>query len=248
MAVRPGPNGHIHLISNADGRKVWGTDTPPVQLVPDLWQSIPISFSFPDLPKDIAYFWDRTGSGGYSTGYGMSVAKILPQELTLPNVVLGTLAAPLVNYVDWRIVLNWAKQPSPARGWPVMSPVVRGKQTSLQGGSAILEISGGFKRMIHVGIVGQQIILSRRQSTRNQDEFPHTGWTTSVQTEGWTYGTSTLGLLSYRIDGVVGHASQYLGGAWRGGPRSASLADPTDYSSIWTGTLLMKPGRANTSI
>ncbi|ODT69045.1 MAG: hypothetical protein ABS75_18515 [Pelagibacterium sp. SCN 63-23] len=249
MGVRPTPEGHIHLI-NPEGRKVWGTDEPPVQLVRSAWQEIPITIEFPDFPTDVAYFFDRVTEkdawGEYMAYYGMSVTKILPQELTLPDVILGTVPSDKINYVDWRVVLEWTKKPSSARGWPIMSPIVRGKQADLRGGSAVMEISGGIQRMIHLSIVGQNIVLSRKQSTRGGDWLVN--WKGNPQTDGWTYGTSPEGLLSHYIGGTVGHPSYYLGGAYRGGERSAPLTDPTDYSSTWTGTLFVKPGRINASI
>lgn len=234
------------------GRKRWGTDDPPIQLIPDAWQSIPVTIEFPDFPKDVAYGFNLSNSGpplNITSMLGISVAKILPQELTLPNIVLGTVPSSLINYVDWRVVLNWSKRPDNCGAWPVMSPVRRGVQTDLRGGSGLLEISAAFRRMIHVGLSGQNIILSRRQSS--QDTLESVNWSPGNATHfpsggprpGWTWGTSQRGRFVRLIDQRAGGNN-----VWRGGSNGASLTDPSDHSSRWTGTLLVKPGRYNTSI
>lgn len=249
MGLKPSPDGHLHLMSGS--RKVWGTDLPPIQLIPDAWQSIPVTIQFPDFPKDVAYGFNifTTSPTNITTHYGMSVVKILPQELTLPDITLGTVPSPLINYVDWRVVLNWTKRPSPARGGPVISPVVRGKQTDLRGGSGLIEVSGCFRRMIHIGLVGQSIVLSRRQSTRNIVEAVDwspgnaTHYSNGGPRPGWTYGSQQRGTFAYVIDKRSAGS-----GVTRSDGNRASLTDPTNYSSTWAGTLLVKPGRANTTI
>lgn len=252
MPITPAPGGHIHAIRS--GRKVWGTDDPPVLLVPDAWQSIPITIEFPDFAKDVAYGFNQwTTTVPPSTSmYGMSIVKILPQTTWLPDIVLGTVPSSLINYVDWRVVLNWTKQPSWARMSPVVSPIIPGIETDLRGGSGLIEISGCFRRMIHVELSGTNIVLSRKQSTRGMNENPSPGWAPGNATHypgsggpmpGWTYGVQQEGAFSYFIDKRSGGNN-----VWRGGSNGASLVDPTDYSSIWSGTLLVKPGRQNTSI
>lgn len=246
MGVRPTPDGHIHLINPA-GRKVWGTDEPPVQLVRDAWQEIPISIEFPDFPKDIAYWFQRAsdGFGGWAY-YGTSFVKMLPQELTLPDIVLGQVPSSLVNYVDWRVNLNWAKKPSNVIGLPVSSSVAEGKEVDLRGGSALLEYSMAYCRMVHIRLEGRDIVLSRRQSSSHDDAIG--SWRTNVQDYGWTYGISRLGaIVSYRGQSTI-NRGQYLWGAYRNGSNSAPMNDNTDYSSTWTGTLYVKPGRANATI
>jgi hypothetical protein len=223
-------------------------------LIPDTWQSIPITISFPDFSKDIAYGFNLFNSGpplNTTTMYGMSIVKILPQTTTLPDIVLGSVPSSLINYVDWRVVLSWTKQPSWARMNPVLSEITPGIQTDLRGGSALIEISGCFRRMIHVGLSGTSIVLSRKQSTRNINENPTGGWAPGNSTHfpsggprpGWTYGVQQEGSFAYFIDKRAGGNN-----IWRGASNGASLSDPTDYSSTWTGTLLVKPGRQNASI
>ncbi|MBN9333852.1 hypothetical protein [Devosia sp.] len=250
MPVTPGAGGHIHV--NRAGKKLWGTDEPPVQLIPAAWQEIPITISFPDFAKDIAYGFNLFTTPGppfeTTTMYGMSVVKILPQETTLPDIVIGTVPAG-INYVDWRVVLNWTKQPSYTRFGPAFSPIRPGYQTDLRGGSGLIEISGVWRRRIHIGLSGTSIVLSRKQSTRNTNEQP--GWSPGNATHypsggprpGWTWGVQQEGVLAHFIDKRAGGNN-----VWRGGSNSASLVDPTDYSSIWTGALLVKPGRQNASI
>src|SRR5690606_5089325 len=198
MGIRPTPDGHIHLVNPA-GRKVWGTDEPPIQLVRGAWQEIPISIEFPDFPKDNAYWLERvevTGPpfpGIYQ--YAMSFVKMLPQELTLPDIVLGTIPSDKVNYVDWRLFVNWTKRPSSVISLPVSSPVALGKQVDLRGGSALLEYSLAFSRMIHIRLEGTNIVLSRRQSTSHDQPV---NWAPGNATHysnggirpGWTYGSS----------------------------------------------------------
>jgi hypothetical protein len=248
MAVRPAPGGHIHATQGA--RKLWGTDEPPIQLIPDAWQSIPITISHPDFLKDVVYGFNiyTTRPINITTHYGMSIVKLLPQETTLPDIVLGSVPAG-INYVDLRLQVNWTKQPSYTRFSPAFSPLRAGVQNDLRGGSALIEIGAGWRRRIHIGLSGTNLVLSRKQSVRNVNENP--GWAPGNATHygnggpmpGWTYGVQQEGVMAH----VIATASAGSG-AFRGASNGASLVDPTDYSSTWTGTLFVKPGRHNTSI
>jgi hypothetical protein len=255
MPVVNAPGGHIHLLRN--GHKLWGTDEPPVQLIPDAWQEIPITIQFPDFAKSIAYGFNMLSSGppaNVNRQYAISIVKMLPAETTLPDIVLGTVSSPVINYVDWRVLLNWTKKPSLTRMSPAISPVREGKETDLRGGSGLIEIAGTWRRMIHIGLVGQNIVLSRKQSARNINENP--GWHPNNNylhpggqpiAPNWNWTVSQLGAFVHAIQ-AVGPIRQIDGAAYWGGPLSASISDPTDYSSTWNGTLLVKPGRYNTSI
>jgi len=245
MAVFP-ENGQ--LVVSRGGRRLWTTATPPVSLIPDAWREIPITIEFPDFPKDIAYGFNLLSSQVTTQGYGMSVVKMLPQELQLPDITLGTVPAG-INYVDWRVRLDWTNRPSPSRAVEAISPVRRGADTDLRGGSGLLEIGGCYRRMIHVGLVGNSIVLQRKQSSNDTQE--NVNWAAGNQVWnpndspriGWTYGTSIRGsftsFIEIRASGNNAH---------RGGRNGASLIDNTNYFSRWAGVLLVKPGRQNPGV
>lgn len=249
MPVKKAPNGHVHLTEGS--RKLWGTDEPPFNLIPDAWTAIPITLSFPDFAKDVAYGFNLFTTSfpvSRTDMYGLSLVKMLPAETWLPDITLGSVPAG-INYVDWRVIFNWTQRPSRVLERDVTTPVGLGKETDLRGGSGLLEISGGYRRMMHVGLSGQTIVLSRKQSTRSMTESADwspgnaTHYASGGPRPGWTYGSIREGKFVAFIDRRSGGNN-----VWRGGSSGASLVDPTNYASTWSGTLLVKPGRYNPSI
>ncbi|KKB86476.1 hypothetical protein VW29_02670 [Devosia limi DSM 17137] len=270
MAVFP-ENGHIIVIQG--GRKIWGTDTPPINLLMSAQQSIVRTIAFPDFQKDFVYGYNQfrefpAGGPGdpdyYDTGSCVTLSKILPGEYgpsaggiyNLPDQVIGTVPAGM-NHIDVRVVLSWTKRPTAhdgslvIRGSPVASPLGQGVTAHLQGGSGVLEIAGGWRRAIHVGLSGTDIVLSRFQSSRGGAERTWDAWGGPTRF-GWSYGSSPDGMVACQLDAKTLSWPEGLPGGlnppYRGNSTQCSTTDNSSYSSTWQATFLITPGRYNAGV
>jgi len=246
-----------HIIVRKGGVKQFGTDTPLLNLFLDKQVIVTVPVTFPDFPKDWIYGFSREsvwlpGAGFdeelWTVGYAMLLSKIMPQEWN-DSLTLGTVPA-LCNYIDVRAVLTWTKLPSPTAGSPVASPLNRGSQVHLQGGSGVLEIGNGFRRSIHVGLSGPNIILTKYQSSRSSTPATYSPWGAPTQV-GWSYLTSPFGTVQNKIgQSTTGAKSP---GAWvppyRGGPNDPGVNFGwDDHSSSWSIQFIITPGRVNASV
>lgn len=241
------------IIVERGGIKRFGTDAPPVNLLLSSQITPTVGVNFPEFSKDWVYGYSRENvvvpdfpPVTFYVGYAVIISKILPVEWSASEVIGAVPAG--CNYIDVRAVLSWTKQPSPSAGSPVRSPLNIGGQVHLQGGSAVLEIGNGFRRAIHVGLDGSDIVLTRYQSARNQQPMSYSAWGSPTQT-GWSYLSSPNGTLQ----NVIGRATRSSTSVafvppYRGGPQAASVTGADDHSSQWSMQSIITPGRVNSNI
>ncbi|KKB12360.1 hypothetical protein VE25_07325 [Devosia geojensis] len=246
-----------HIVLRRSGRKIFGTDVPPVSLFPAQQIVTTRTVAFPDFPKDFIYGFVRFSEanpdpfgGPVQAGYCLTLVKIIPSELADTPIVIGTVPAGC-NYIDVRAALTWSKQPDLSAGSPVRSPTeaYAPNQVHLQGGSCVLEIGSGFRRAIHVGLSGTNVLLTRMQSSRSEQPVPYSPWGGPTQT-GWSYGTSPLGMIQGQIDAqrVFSFQGQPFVPPHRGSSTACSTTINSDHSSIWSIQFIITPGRYNTAL
>ena len=249
MAVK---NQNGHIVVERSGRKLWGTDLPPVNTFPELAFTVDRTISFPDFPKDFVYGYaqhtepnpDPFGDP-VNVGYCLTLTKIIPSELADTPVVIGSVPAGC-NYIDVRADFSWVDPPDASAGSPVQSPVASGQRTQLQGGSCVLEVGNGFRRGLHVGLFGTSVTLMRLQSSRGGQPMSYSPWGGPTQF-GWSYGSHPEGTIQNQIDGkwVAGFQGQPFVPPYRGSSTACSTAVVADFSSTWQVQFIITPGRVN---
>jgi hypothetical protein len=249
--LQPKGDGHIELLDGT--RRVWSSDGPPINLLPQAnWLTIPVTIAFPDFIKRNAYCF-APQSGIIANTSCASFSTIIPQEWgpgepsprTLPDQVLGTVPSG-VNYIDVRLTVNRTKAPTALLGIDVPNSIPT-QQTPLPGGTMPAEITTLWRRLFEIGLNGTQIRLRRWQSVfdgptqitwapGNQVWLPNGG-----KRPGWTHGGGS--------DSALGHPAHMIqrkaGGnvnKERGGSNQCSLSDNSNFASTWTGTALIRPG------
>jgi len=246
-----------HIIVRKGGVKQFGTDTPFLNLFPDKQVVVTVPVTFPDFPKDWIYGFSRETISvpegfdfvDYAVGYAIVLSKIMPQEWNASQVI-GSIPAGC-NYIDVRAFLTWTKFPSATAGSPVASPLNRsGSQVHLQGGSGVLEIGNGFRRSIHIGLSGTNIVLTKYQSSRSIQPVTYSAWGLPTQV-GWSYLTSPYGTVQNKIGQMTTGGKP--GSAWvppyRSGPNDPGVnLGPDDHSSNWSIQFIITPGRYNAGV
>lgn len=239
-------------LDDSSGNKVWATDTPPVNLLPESnWLTGPLTVAFPDFVKRNAY--------GVSTASGVfciSFITLIPGEwnrngvgvYNLPDIVLGTVPNG-VNYLDCRVNLNRTTNPSQFLDFTIPNLVPSG-QNYLPGGSCLCESFNLWRRLFEIVQIGNNVVMRRYQSAinfgtgdfdwlpGNSDVFSGSG---GIRT-GYTYGGGSNAEL-----GLVLSVRDRLGSSSAPARKERSTgacatSDNTNYASTWTGTFTIRPG------
>jgi hypothetical protein len=242
------------LTASADGKVYLDATRKALQLIPAPIVLNGYSIAWPDFPKGNAYFYDRISApvGGDST-MCRSYITLTPQEWQGADIVLGTVPVG-TNSIDVQIVsFARTKDPSPVLGRAVPKCIRAGATLTLDGGSCTVETYAFFSRLFEIVLGGSDadltprpVILRRYQSVRDAVTVSWNPTNSGVATAaglGWSYGGA---------NGIKGRIVSYIqqkgydGGSTHNrnnGGNACDLTDNTDFSSIWTGTIIVTPRR-----
>lgn len=247
------------FVENTSGGRVWNTNYPPVNLLPQsAWITLNnYQIAFPDFEKRFAYGYYRWRNDFIETDYDSctTLTTLAPREwgpvgqtgqsydINLPQVVLGTVPSGC-NYIDVRVSLTRTKAPNNFIGIAVPT-LISGAETSAQGGSLELEKCGGWRRLLEVVLVGNQVVLRRYQSTRNVPLDQQPPWTTNYLSNAWSHGggdgaanAAPAAIIQEKAGGNATNQRR------RGGSDQCSMNTAAhDFSSTYTGTITIRPGR-----
>lgn len=236
--------GQIILVDDV-GHKVWASNLAPVNMLPDANRILKTNYSlsWPDFAKANAYGFDKSSSGGGSTTCASFITVRAPQEYSSSAIVLGTVPVG-VNHIIVEVNLTRTKDPSPYLTTVIPPAIAEGKTLLLDGGSAIVEMIGPWRRSFDIVLSGTQVLLTLRQSVYNGGNAAPWNANNAVKDaaggykKGWTWGISPTGhIVALReTKGPSGNIEK-----WRGGGNQCSLADNTDYSCIWKGAITITP-------
>jgi hypothetical protein len=250
--------------------KIWSDDQLPVNRLPASdWITVAgFNLVFPTFDVRTHYGYvegsDASQPGGGITGDAcMTVGSFPAQEwgpngkipgrtfdVNLPEIVLGTVPAG-VNDLDVRLTMSRTKAPSNYRQLAVPNAWPAG-EVCLDGGSASFEEIGPWRRGIWIGLDGTNVVLWRFQSVNEPEpgQYPGT-WVTANGAHGWSrHGgagsdkpnfafqiDSRSGIGGWQINVGVGPRRRNNGG------NSCSMSTAAfDFSSIYTGTIVIRPG------
>ena len=159
-------------VEGSDGGRVWSTERPPVNLLPDSdWLQVSQTIAYPDFSKFVNYAhqriynpdnpppWALSGSGDAC----QTVTMIVPEDRTLDEIVLGTVPAG-VNYIDVRVRLTQTKAPTHFLDQPVPQLIASNNWVHLPGGSCLIEATTIWRRLFEIVLVGNSVRLRRHQS------------------------------------------------------------------------------------
>jgi len=136
----------------------------------------PFTLSFPDFnSKGYRYLYGRQpGIEPFNYTYEIcrTLARVNPEETTLPNVDLGALPAG-TDFLESRIKLT--RTLSPAKTWGSISPsqaglydwpseIIPGQWMQLLGNSMIAERGDNWARLFEIVIIAGRAVLRRRQT------------------------------------------------------------------------------------
>lgn len=192
-----------------------------------------------------AFDLSSSGSGPANRSTCMSMTSINPQEYDSGLVKIADLPNSTINYFDVTVNLTRVRNPSTYLGNQFPKCIAEGRSLLLEGGSALVEKIGPISRMFSFERSGAAIYLRRKQSVRDSGNqgfwnpnnaiyFNNGGWRT-----GFTYGGSPNAWPAFQIE-VKGPGGQL--DKKRDGSNRCSLTDPTNYSSIWRGSITIVPG------
>lgn len=194
-----------------------------------------------NIPMDacisaVALPWQEWGPNGVGDG---TFTNDLPQE------IIGSVP-PGVNYIDVRVVLSRTKAPTNYLTLPVPA-LLNGQQVWCEGGSALVEAIGPWRRAFWIGLQGTDIVLRRYQSvnTPHPSQYP-ASWSTAY---GWSHHggagsdkPNIAHIIQTKQGTHPGSASPDGHPRRFGRPDACSLADTSDFSSIYTGSVIIRPG------
>lgn len=258
------------IIEGEGGRIIGSFGMRPALLLPEeSWLNIPVSITFPDLIKRSAYGYSRGSSEPfpglilYSDGC-MTVTTFPAQEWgpngvgdgtfanDLSEAVLGSVPAG-VNYLDVRLFLTRTKAPSrycghsakPSAGFEIPT-LLSSNQVLAEGGSALVEAIGPLRRAIWIGRKGTDVVLRRYQSVNepNAVQYPTT-WVTGSDTIGWSHhggSGSDKPNFAWVNQEKLGSNNDGARPRARSGSDACSLTDTSDFSSTYSGTVIIRPG------
>lgn len=235
--------GEIYQTEGSDF--VWATTRRPALLFPSAAVTLTnFDISYPDLAKSNGYgfTWYRDPIFGTDTTACASYVTINPQEWDSGLTHVCDLPAQ-ANYFELELSLSRIVAPSPWLGTAIPALLGTGQHMP-DGNAALIEGIGPFVRMFAFERSGNAVHLRRKQSVAN--DGPTIPWNSGNNNDngsggmrpGFTYGGSPNAWPSHVIE-------QRTGGniyKRRGEVNQCSLADPTNYSSLWRGTVTVTPG------
>lgn len=239
-------NDGLGNIYHTDGsRVVWSTTRRPALLLPDSAVTLTnFDISFPDFSKDNAYgFAYNIDDFGFQFSSCVSLISINPQEWDSGLSFVCNLPANS-NYFETEITLSRIVTPSTYMDVSIPDTFGSGAQHMPDGNSAIVESIGPIVRMFSFERSGNAVYLRRKQSVTNAGNT--VSWNSPNNNDsgsggyraGWTYGGNPQAWPAYRVE------TKNTGGIdkRRTGGNPCSLSDPSNYSSLWRGTVTITPG------
>jgi len=187
--------------------------------------------SFPDFNnKSYQYLWGRASIPGdpFDRAYEIcrSLAKVNPEETTLPNIDLGVLP-PGTDFLETRI--NFTRTTSPPSTWGSITPsqpglyvwpseIIQGQWMQLIGNSMIVERGDNWARSADIIISGGHAILRRKQTVGN------------------------LGFVTGQVEAKENIASSFSSPVLREGDGNhCSFGNTNNYATAYTGTIEITP-------
>lgn len=177
----------------------------------------------------------------------------------LPQTYIGSVPAG-TDYIDVRVRLSNTVVPSPIMEVPIFPILQTDQWTNLPGGSCPIELRSPLSRLFEFKRVGNDVYLRRYQSVYRGQQIPWIPGNNDDRTSGWTYGASAANTAAYlpstissggsmKIDlGRLAYQLEYKpddtnGNKRRFGTNACSLVDTSNYRSVWSGDLIIRPGR-----
>lgn len=237
-----GSNGNITHVEGS--RVVWSNTRRPALLLPENAVTLTnFDIAYPDFTKSDAYAFTKGGAVIEVTACA-SFISIDPQEWDSGLSFVCNLPA-LANYFEIEMAMTRIVVPSTYIGTGQPIPALLGAgQHMPDGNSGLIEGIGPIVRMFSFERVGNAVYLRRKQSVSNMG--PTVPWNSpnnndtgsGGQRPGWTYGGNPNAWPAYHIESRAGGSINKR----RGESNGCSLADPTNYASLWRGTVTITPG------
>jgi hypothetical protein len=241
--------------------KSFGLDTP------DKITLTATTITFPDLVKSNMYYWNGNHPDASHNTEQAAVFISFPKQewnkdaaspYTLPDILVGTAPAG-TDYLDLQVNLTRTTNPTAILGDTVKPLIPAGYTVNCLGGSCLLEHCAPLVRGFAV-LLGDtnldgtiNVYLRRYQSTRRDNRISgiSTGWSSansSSDGDRFTYGANGKGIAIYLAQQygptTVFDPSQTFTHQ-RGGSNGLSLTDATNFTSVYTGDLIITPGSFN---
>lgn len=224
-------------------QRVWDTDYPPVNWMP-VSSRITLSgftISFPDFSKGGAYGYNRYPFAGTEFDTCISICGLVPQFWTSGWSTVATV--PLgCNAIDVRGTVTRTKNPSQNLSSNVSNLLYAGGETVFVGGWCPVEGEFTWVRVFEFRLNGNNVQFRRSQSTRQATSGEVPSWTSDYNTPGWSW----WGAPDIVPVGQIDLSNGELGGGGsrrRGGDLGCSMnTSGFDFSSVYTGTITIRPG------
>jgi hypothetical protein len=252
------------IFAEKDGAIVFDTSRKSVNLFPDSTRIInsSLTIDFPEFYKANAYLRRAEGAGAVCRSY----ITILPQEwgpgraYQLDDITLGNVPAE-TDYLDIRVVLTQTNAPDDFSGVAKIFPIMpQGVSVNVPSGSCPLELGGGVSRLVEFVRSGNSIIMRRYQSIADiqpvtwipgNDDSSISGWTYDYRSNKALPFGSLVGSRGIIVKQIDQRGPTPLGNDRRRAfnndrcncPGRSSYVDPTDFSSTWSGSIIIHPGR-----
>jgi len=223
---------------------VWANTRRPALLLPEAAVTLTnFDITFPDFTKSNAYGFTFATVSGFDYSACVSWVSIDPQEWDSGLSFVCDLPA-MANYFEIEMVISRIVAPSPVMPLSEIPALLGSGKHMPDGNSALIEGIGPIVRMFAFERVGNAVYLRRKQSVANEGQ--RVPWNSGNNNStgsggyrsGFTYGGNPSAWPAYQIDQRTGgHIDKR-----RGGPNACSLSDPTNYASLWRGTVTVTPG------
>lgn len=236
------------VITHTEGsRVVWSNTRAPAKLLTSEIVLGGFDVAYPDLAKSNAYGFDFQ-SAGVTRAVCQTWVTVVPQSWDSGLQLVATIPA-AANYFEVSLNLSRIGEPSQRFGQPIPKIFPEGQWVTLNGRGAVIERAGPLARIFRFERIGTGIYLRRKQSVKssgpqipwnsgNASTFPGGG-----KRAGWTHGGNPDGHPFAQID-LKGPSTDL--NVNRGDSNACSTADPTNYASLWRGTVVINAGYLNT--
>lgn len=251
-------------------RETFNSALPQLNLIPDAAITLTdYSITFPDLWKGTFYWQRRRTVGGGIPGFPTTdefacatYAALVGQEWgpdkaaphNLPDITLGTVPEG-TDYLDVMVNLTRTVDPALRLMVSIESFFPQGEWVKLEGGSCNIEGVHPLERLFEIILEGTNVILRRRQSvSENGDYRRQAGLANSENELRYFAGTNAprdgnkFASFGERIqekgwdDDEAHRPPGYEQGSISNDPCSMNYSSK-NYSSVWTGNIIIIPGR-----